>query len=176
MDYQLVQVRREASPNQNESVYQYKLTDRISLVKTTEHHAHPQISPVTPTVAVPQVPPTVAVIQPSQLQSPGGQPYYLKCLTNQIKVCAGCRLGYSNRNPPYDICVVHRESRNILNPLTKQNMNVPVNVHYHATVQCIVMKDKAFEPTKVVIPDSLKEKVGAQMYRALLLQEFRISH
>ena len=134
------------------------------------------VPPVTPTIAVPLVTPTLTVIQPSQLQSPANQPYYLKCLTNQIKVCAGCRLGYSNRNPPYDICVVHRESRNILNPLTKQNMNVPVNVHYHATIQCIMIKDQAFEPTKVVIPDSLKQKFSAQMYRALLLQEFGISY
>ena len=42
------------------------------------------------------------------------QPYYLKMLTKQIKVCKGCRLGYGNEvsvpDPTYNICVAHEES------------------------------------------------------------------
>ena len=48
------------------------------------------------------------------LPSPSSQPYYFKILTPQIKVCAGCRLGYTNREPPYDVCLVHKVTRNIL--------------------------------------------------------------
>ena len=55
-------------------------------------------------------------------------------------------------------------------------MRLPVNVHYHATVACIKMKDQKFEPTNIIIPETLKEKLSAQMYRSLLLQEFGISY
>lgn len=38
----------------------------------------------------------------------GAQPYRLKFLTRQIRVCAGCRFGYCNTEkipaPPYDMC------------------------------------------------------------------------
>ena len=56
-----------------------------------------------------------------------------KDLTTMIKVCAGCRLGYSNRKPPFDICLVHKETRIIKNPLNLKDMNVVVNAHYHVT-------------------------------------------
>ena len=63
-----------------------------------------------------------------------------------------------------------------MNPVTKQYMPVAVNVHYHATIACITMKDQKFEPTKIIIPENLKEKLDAQIYRSLLLQEFGISY
>ena len=55
-------------------------------------------------------------------------------------------------------------------------MPVAVNVHYHATIACIMMKDQKFEPTRIIIPENLKEKLDAQIYRSLLLQEFGISY
>ena len=78
-----------------------------------------------------------SVAPPSILQSPSVQPYVLKELTGLIKVCTGCRLGYSNRNPPFDVCLVHQETRAIKNPVTKQDMIVPVDAHYHVTAHCV---------------------------------------
>ena len=54
-----------------------------------------------------------------------------------------------------------------MNPSTKQHMKLPVNVHYHATVACIKMKDQKFEPTNIIIPDTLKEKLMPKMYCSL---------
>ena len=78
---------------------------------------------------------TVATLTPSHQQqstssvsaslpSPAAQPYYIKVLNGHIKVWAGCRLGYANRNPPFDICIVHRETRPITHPVTKEKMNM----------------------------------------------------
>lgn len=116
-----------------------------------------------------------AASQP-QVRSPASQPYYIKLLTNHIKVCAGCQLGYSNTSPLYDICVVHHGSRDILNLVTKLYMTVPVNVHYHAAFACIHKKDHNADPSKIIIPELLKEKLCAQIYHSLLLQEFGLSY
>ena len=56
-----------------------------------------------------------------------------------------------------------------MNPSTKQHMKLPVNVHYHATVACIKMKDQKFEPTNIIIPDTLKEKLSAQNVPFIIL-------
>lgn len=43
----------------------------------------------------------------------GVAPFYLKMLTRQIKVCAGCRFGFNNElsvpEPPYNMCIAHEE-------------------------------------------------------------------
>ena len=78
------------------------------------------------------------------VQSPSAQRYVFKELTGAIKVCAGCRLGYSNRSPPFDACLVHQETRKIKNSLTHQDMTVTVNAHYHATASCVQIRDPKF--------------------------------
>ena len=44
----------------------------------------------------------------------GKQPYHLKILTKQIKVCEGCHFGFNNAinlpEPPYNMCIAHKES------------------------------------------------------------------
>jgi hypothetical protein len=81
--------------------------------------------------------------------SPAGtQPYLLKMLTKNIKVCAGCRLGYNNTVPPYDMCIVHEETR----PVPGKSFNTKTNVHYHANPQCIWYKDPSFAPADLQVP------------------------
>ena len=109
------------------------------------------------------------------LPSPSAQPYYVKLLNGHIKVCAGCKLGYANRDPPFDICIVHQETRPIPHPTTKEVMHMPVNVHYHASRECIQCKDPRFRSTLVVVPDELKEKVTCPIYQTLFTQEFGFS-
>ena len=110
------------------------------------------------------------------LRSPSAQPYIFKVLTASIKVCAGCRLGYNNRSPPFDVCLVHQETRSITNPLTHLNMTVPVNAHYHASASCIRMKNPSFTGDLLIIPAHLKDKMcGSSTYKALILQEFGVN-
>lgn len=109
------------------------------------------------------------------LLSPSSQPYTLKQLTIAIIVCAGCRLGYVNRSPPYDVCVVHQETKQIKNPLTQKDMTVAVNAHYHASKSCIQMVNSSFESSQLIIPVELKQKVqSSPIYKQLFLQEFEI--
>ena len=71
----------------------------------------------------------------------GGQPYVLKFLTKQIRVCAGCRLRYCNTEkvpaPPYNICVAHKETQQINNSHTGVPFTTKTTAHYHANPCCI---------------------------------------
>ena len=104
--------------------------------------------------------------------SPSAQPYTFKLLNGSIKVCAGCRLGYINQFPPYNICIVHKETRPIKNALTKADIIVPVNAHYHAAKSCIMLKDPTFSPNELIFPENMKEKLQGGVYRILVQQEF----
>ena len=108
------------------------------------------------------------------LPSPSSQPYLFKLLTASIKVCAGCRLGYVNRSPPYDVCIVHQETRPIQNPKTKEKILVPVNAHYHASKSCILLKDSKFAISQLIIPEDIKQRMQSAVYKALIQQEFGI--
>ena len=87
------------------------------------------------------------------------QPYYLKMLTKQIKVCKGCRLGYGNEvsvpDPPYNICVAHEESI-VLSSAAYATKTV---AHYHAAPTCIWIKDPTFTPHALVISSSIASKL-----------------
>ena len=71
----------------------------------------------------------------------GIQPYILKFLTKQMRVCADCRFGYCDDekvpDPPYNICVSHEETRQITNPHTGNLQVVNLMAHYHANPSCI---------------------------------------
>ena len=109
------------------------------------------------------------------LPSSSAQPYTFKLLTASIKVCAGCRLGYFNRSPPYDICIVHKETRPIKNPQTNEDIIVPVNAHYHASKSCILLKDPKFSPKQLIVPENMKERLQSAVYKILIQQEFSVT-
>ena len=93
------QKRRRLKPN---DVTDLPILDRLTKTTLASHQSASYQSTCT----------SISVQQ--SLPSPLSQPYYFKVLTPQIKVCAGCRLGYTNREPPYDVCLVHKVTRNIL--------------------------------------------------------------
>ena len=108
----------------------------------------------------------------TDLPSPSAQPYIFKSLTASIKVCAGCRFGYIDRSPPYDICIVHKETRPINNPHTNEVMILPVHAHYHASKSCILLKDPKFSYKQLIVPENMKQMLEKEMYKDLLQQEF----
>ena len=109
------------------------------------------------------------------LITPSEHPFTLKLLTLSIKVCGGCRFGYNNHNPPHDICVCHPETRQILNRAVRRMMLVGTNVHYHASAKCIKLQCPYFNPSKLVIPSALRNKLLSNVeYSMLLEQEFGI--
>ena len=92
---------------------------------STEHLHEPLLQPIVPgTTPTPSYAPVHSPVKP----------FTLKLLNGHIKVCAGCRNGF--RNPdgslpgaPYDICICHEESREIIRPKTKQPATVWKKVH-----------------------------------------------
>ena len=60
----------------------------------------------------------------TQFAPHGIQPFYLKMLTKQMRVCAGCRLGFNNEvcvpDPPYIVCIAHEEPF-VVSPKTSKN-------------------------------------------------------
>ena len=109
--------------------------------------------------------------------SHGMQPYVLKFLTKQIRICAGCRFGYCNDvkvpDPPYNICVPHQEMRQITNPHTGNLQVVNSVAHYHANPSCIWIKDHTFKPESLQIPPAIDARL-LQEHRIFLLQYFNI--
>ena len=94
---------------------------------------------------------------PSTSYSPHGiQPYSLKMLTKQIRVCSGCRLGYSNEirvpEPPYNMCVSHEEPFEVR---SQQAFTTKTIVHYHANPDCIWKKNPNFVPASLKIPPTV---------------------
>lgn len=49
------------------------------------------------------------------------------------------------------------------------------SVHYHASKECIQLKNPRFRSTQVVVPDELKGKVTSPIYQSLFIQEFGCS-
>ena len=109
---------------------------------------------------------------PSQLTSPpptvtSNQPFQLKFLTPQIKVCAGCRDGYARVTdgksclpPPHDLCLVHKEQHLYYNVVNgRQQFSSLSNVHYHANPNCPRARFPNFNPLHVQIPEEIKEKL-----------------
>ena len=92
------------------------------------------------------------------------KPFTLKLLNGHIKVCAGCRNGFRNPSSslpgaPYDICICHEESREIIQPKTKQPATVWNKVHYHCLPACVQMNNPQFVPSLLLIPDDIQPKL-----------------
>ena len=112
----------------------------------------------------------------TNVASSNSQPFILKLLTASIKVCAGCRLGYDQCDPPYDICITHHEKRRILNRAMGEMMLVGTNAHYHPRVSCIKLQHPSFCPSELVIPLALRNKLLSNCkYSELIQQEFGIT-
>ena len=101
-------------------------------------------------------------------------------LTKQIRICAGCRLGFNNEHAilpsPYNICIAHEEPRQIT-PSGKKPFVTKSIVHYHANPSCIWMNNTSFLPQSIEIPPALIDKLDDNkkiLSNAILLQIYLI--
>ena len=116
----------------------------------------------------------------SSSYSPHGiQPYYLKMLTKQIRVCSGCRFGYDNEvcvpAAPYNMCISHQESYQV-SPRSQQvsRFTTKTVVHYHANLDCIWKKNPNFIPTSLKIPSEVMSKL-VEANKTYLIKFFGIA-
>ncbi len=122
--------------------------------------------------------PTTVGMQPSRVtpfQPHGNQPYFVKMLTKQIRVCAGCRLGFNNEKDiplsPYNICIGHEEIRQITPSSGKTPFTTKTTAHYHANPSCIWMKNASFMPENIQIPPGVYEHLD-QSNKCYLMDYF----
>ena len=104
-------------------------------------------------------------------------PFYLKKLTGNIRVCQGCRgslrvVDGSIPNPPNDIVVARLEKR----PFRDQSGALKTAsrasaAHYHARLGCVRAGDPSFVPSALLIPADIAVVLTAQ-HKELLLTEF----
>lgn len=106
-------------------------------------------------------------------------PFYLKILAGNIRICQGCRgsLRLLNGNipdPSYDIVVARLEKR----PYRDQSgmLKTPYRAsaaHYHARLACVSAGDPSFIPYSLVIPPDVSVQLSL-LHRQHLQQEFRM--
>ena len=104
----------------------------------------------------------------------GKQPFYLKMLTKQIRVCGGCRCGFNNEtripDPPYNVCVAHEEPYTV-SPQSGKAFTRKTVVHYHMSPECIWLKEPFFNPSQIVISQEILDQLTAS-HKAYLAQYF----
>ena len=124
------------------------------------------------------------LLQTHQPMSPpvvtSSYPFDVKFLTPAIKICAGCRSGYTrapdgkNCPAPHDLCLVHKEQHLYYNTVNaRQQLSSLSNVHYHVNVKCPRIRFMNFDPCAVRIPDDVRNKLVA-VHKKFLLETFGI--
>ena len=116
-----------------------------------------------PLISVPVTPPTLST--PIVADPPNVNPFYLKFIKGNIRVCQGCRGSLKTTDgdvpsPPYDLAVARAEQR----PFRDSSGNLitpkrPTVYHYHCKVECIKAVEPHFVPSSVRIPEDVCPKL-----------------
>ena len=104
-------------------------------------------------------------------------PFYLKKLTGNIRICQGCRgslrlVDGNIPNPPYDLLVARLEKRQFQDQ--SGALKTPSRAsaaHYHARLACVRAGDPGFIANSLVILADIAMVLTAQ-HQELLLVEF----
>ncbi len=108
--------------------------------------------PSMPTVSFNGTPQTV----PYSARKKYSNPFILKFKTQQIKVCQACRKDYDGVNDTMGLVVARAERRIISNLATGVQFMRESNSHYHAHMSCLKHANPTFQPSGLIIPDSVK--------------------
>lgn len=103
-----------------------------------------------------------------QINQQPTNPYFMKFLPKQIRICQSCHSGYQHGlngeplPPPYDIIIGHFERQQYSDQVTGlTQLSGETCVHYHAFPQCILAKFPDFQPTELSIPTEVFMKLNA---------------
>ena len=116
-------------------------------------------------------PPLISVVEQNV------NPFYLKKLTGNIRVCQGCRGSLrladgSIPNPPNDLVVARLERRQFRDSSgTLKTPSRASAAHYHARLACVRAGDPSFIASSLLIPADVGTVLTAQ-HQELLLLEF----
>ena len=100
-------------------------------------------------------------------------PFYLKSLTGNIRVCQGCRgslraVDGSVPQPPYNVVIACREQRPFRDPTgILKTPSRPSAAHYHARLACIHAADPKFVSNSLVVPGDVAAILTPQHHELL---------
>ena len=125
--------------------------------------------PPSPLISVPMTPPTPSTPStppaPSAPPAPNVNPFYLKFIKGNIRVCQGCQGSLKTSDgavpsPPFDLTVARTEQRpfrdtagNLITPKR------PTVYHYHFKLECIKAVEPQFVPSSICIPADVHSKL-----------------
>ena len=119
--------------------------------------AHP------PHIPVPITPPTPS--NPSTPPTPNVNPFYLKFIKGNIRVCQGCRGSLKTSDgavpsPPFDLTVARAEQRPFRDTSgTLITPKRPTVYHYHCNLGCIKAVEAHFVPSSICIPADVRSNL-----------------
>ena len=114
--------------------------------------------PPPPLISVPQTPPTQSTL-PTSPPAPNVNPFYLKFIKGNIRVCQGCQSSLKTSDgavpsPPFDLTIAHAEQRPFRD--SSGTPKRPTVYHYHFKVECIRAIEPLFVPSSVRIPEDIR--------------------
>ena len=114
-------------------------------------------------------------------QAMNSNPYLLKFLQENVKVCAGCvrpnntfRVNGITPSPPYDVVVCHHEIRQWKANGNIQRSPLAQNTYYHADITCIRKNNPDFQSIMLNISPDVKNSLKEE-HKAYLRQYFNIT-
>ena len=108
-------------------------------------------------------------------------PFYLKFITGNIRVCQGCKGSLrtsDNSIPPvpHDVCVARAEKRPYRDA-SSGNLVTPSSykaAHYHLALACIQSVEPTFMPTSLQIPTDVYGQLS-QSHKDLVMMQFALT-
>ena len=103
-------------------------------------------------------PPLIFIGQPTASPAVNTNPFYLKFITGNIRMCQGCRQSLRTMAgnipaPPYNLTVARKERRTFRDASgTLVTPQREAAAHYHCCVSCIKAADPTFLPQSLQVP------------------------
>ena len=100
-------------------------------------------------------------------RSPNVNPFYVKFISGNIRVCQGCKgslrlADYSVPLPPFDLAISRAERRQFRD--NKGNLVTPRSeqaAHYRLSINCVKAVEPAFITQSLLVPHDVRPKLSA---------------
>lgn len=118
---------------------------------------------------------------PALSEPPNVNPFYIKFITGNIRVCQGCKGSLKTTDnriptPPFDTAAARAENRPFRDVLSG-NLITPKRAtvyHYHCHPQCIRAVEPHFVLSSILIPNDVKQRL-TYVHKEHLTTLFNIS-
>ena len=116
----------------------------------------------------------------NSLQIPNHNPFILKFITGNIRICQSCRSSLrkdvgSTYQAPFDLCISRLEKRQFWHDPSKTwcSPSSESNAHYCVTVRCVQASCAFFVPSTLIVPSEISGKLS-DAHKTYLNAEFNL--